>query len=94
MKLSSDVMTVLCAAAVVTAAAVIWAAVSRRRIQRLYDRLDSMLNKAVSGTFQELCFDESRQSELENKLYRYMKLTRMSAEAAEGRPGEGPDTDQ
>ncbi|WP_411336646.1 sensor histidine kinase [Ruminococcus gauvreauii] len=80
MKLSSDVMTgLLCAAAVVTAAAVIWAAVGRRRIQRLYDRLDSMLNKAVSGTFQELCFDESRQSELENKLYRYMKLTRMSA---------------
>ncbi|MCH1981403.1 HAMP domain-containing histidine kinase [Ruminococcus sp. OA3] len=80
MRLNSEVMIWLfCAAAVVTAAAFVWAAVSHRRIQKLYDRLDSMLNKAISGTFQEACFDETRQSELENKLYRYVKLTRMSA---------------
>ena len=56
-------------------AAVLW-----ERLRRVFNRLDSMLDKAVQGNFREEAFDESRLSSVESRLSRYL-----SAAAADAR---------
>ncbi|MBE6852828.1 MAG: HAMP domain-containing histidine kinase [Ruminococcus sp.] len=42
-------------------------------------RLDSMLDKAIDGSFTESCFDESQLSYIENKMWRYLSTSEISA---------------
>lgn len=52
----------------------------RLRLRRLMGRLDTMLEQAARGTFQEERFDESRLSALETQLAHYLSASVLSAE--------------
>jgi signal transduction histidine kinase len=63
--------------AVLTAAfAIIW---NREKTRRTLDTLDSMLDRAIDGSFTESTFDESVLSSLETKLNRYLSECAVSS---------------
>lgn len=64
-------------AALLLAAAVV--AVDRWRTARTFRRLDDMLTAAISGSFSEETFDETRLSSLESRLGRYLAVSALSA---------------
>ena len=43
-------------------------------------KIDEMLDKAIEGSFTESCFDESELSYLENKLWKYLSSSEISAQ--------------
>ncbi len=49
------------------------------RMHRQMKKLDAMLDKAIDGSFTESCFDESQLSYIENKMWRYLSLSEISA---------------
>ncbi len=51
----------------------------RRRTEKIMDKLDEMLNRAISGSFTEHSFDESKLSALEAKLNRYLSICTVSS---------------
>ncbi len=51
----------------------------RMRYARQIRKLDAMLDAAIDGSFTESRFDESQQSYLENKLWKYLSSSEMSA---------------
>lgn len=54
-------------------------AISRFRMKRLMQRLMDMLDKAISGDFQESHFNESMESAVEEKLYHFLKSSVLSS---------------
>ena len=53
--------------------------IGRWRMKRLMKRLMDMLDRAIGGDFQEKQFDESMESEVEQKLSRFLKSSELSA---------------
>lgn len=53
------------------------------RIRKILYRMQSMLDAAIEGTFQENTFDESLYSALENKLARYLSVSEISSKRTE-----------
>ena len=48
--------------------------------RRTLDRLDRMLDEAISGTFEESDYDESKLSKLESKWKRFLEASALSRE--------------
>ena len=59
--------------------AALLALLSRRRTARIMDSLDTMLTKAMEGSFPTESFDESRMSALESRLARCLSASQVSA---------------
>lgn len=53
------------------------------RTRKILYRMQSMLDAAIGGTFQENTFDESLYSALENKLARYLSVSEISSKRTE-----------
>ena len=51
----------------------------RIRMNRQFKRLDEMLDKAIEGNFRESYFDESQLSYIENKMWKYLSSSEISA---------------
>jgi signal transduction histidine kinase len=51
----------------------------RNRVKRTMDRLDNILDRAISGSFTEHIYDESKLSALEAKLNRYLSICTVSS---------------
>lgn len=66
----------LIAAAVI---AITYAIYSKIKMNRQIKKLDEMLDKAIDGSFTESCFDESTLSYIENKMWKYLSLSEISA---------------
>lgn len=66
----------LIAAAVLAAAYAIY---SKIKMNRQIKKLDEMLDKAIDGSFTESRFDESQLSYIENKMWKYLSLSEISA---------------
>lgn len=49
------------------------------RMKQLTKKLDEMLDKAIDGSFTESCFDESQLSYIENKMWKYLSSSEISA---------------
>ncbi len=64
---------------VVTVLAIAYAIYSHIRMNRQMKKLDEMLDKAIDGSFTESCFEESQLSYLENKMWKYLSLSEISA---------------
>ena len=64
---------------VVTVLAIAYAIYSHIRMNRQMKKLDEMLDKAIDGRFTESCFDESQLSYLENKMWKYLSQSEISA---------------
>ena len=64
---------------IVSAAAVFYSIFCHIRMKRQIKRLDEMLDKAIDGSFTESCFDESQLSYIENKMWRYLSSSEISA---------------
>lgn len=64
---------------VVAVLAIAYAIYSYVRMNRQMKKLDEMLDKAIDGSFTESCFDESQLSYLENKMWKYLSLSEISA---------------
>ena len=67
---------VLIAAVTAAVAVIVW---DRRKSRRLLNRLDEMLDKAITQGFTEEDYDESLLSAVENKLARYLAASTVSA---------------
>ena len=64
---------------VVTVLAIANAIYSHIRMNRQMKKLDEMLDKAIDGSFTESCFEESQLSYLENKMWKYLSQSEISA---------------
>ncbi len=72
----------VCAAVVLIAVGVI--VYDRWRLMRLFWTFDQMLDEAIEGRFSASHYDESRLSEVENKLARYLEQCGLSSKRLEG----------
>ena len=59
--------------------AIAYGVYSRIRIKQQIKKLDEMLDKAINGSFSESCFDESQLSYIENKMWKYLSSSEISA---------------
>ena len=64
---------------VTAAAAIAYAIYSHIRMKRQLRKLDEMLDKAIDGSFTESSFDESQLSYIENKMWKYLSSSEISA---------------
>lgn len=72
--------TILFAALIVIAIlAIAYGIYCRIRMNRQIKKLDEMLDKAIDGSFTESCFDESQLSYIENKMWKYLSSSEISA---------------
>lgn len=67
------------AAAAATVSAAITAFLQRRRMRRLMDSLNGMLDSAMEGSFTERSFDESMLSAVEARMARFLASSAVSA---------------
>lgn len=51
---------------------------NRHRTKRIMERLSLSLDKAISGNFDETTYDESRLSQIETKLWRFLSTSKLS----------------
>lgn len=58
--------------------AIIYVLYERRKMRKLTDNLNQILNEAIDGTLTESCYDESMLSLLECKLYRFINTSYLS----------------
>ncbi len=65
--------------ALLGAAAVVFAVCCHVRSKRLVRGIDKMLDSAIDGSFSESSFNETELSYLENKLFRYLSSSEISA---------------
>ena len=72
------VKTVLLVVLTVFAVILIVALVLWLRERRIYRRLNHLLDTAIEGSLLGETFNESRYSQLESKLYRYLKSSSLS----------------
>lgn len=49
------------------------------KMRQQIKKLDEMLDKAIDGSFTESCFDESQLSYIENKMWKYLSSSEISA---------------
>lgn len=54
---------------------------SRRKTRRIMDALNTMLDRAINGSFSERSFDESLLSAVEAKMARFLALCALSAQS-------------
>ena len=64
---------------VVSLASIAYVIYSRIKMQQQIKKLDEMLDKAIDGSFTESCFDESQLSYIENKMWKYLSSSEISA---------------
>ena len=64
---------------IVSAAAVVYSIYSHIRMRQQIKKLDEMLDKAIDGSFTESCFDESQLSYIENKMWKFLSSSEISA---------------
>ena len=64
---------------VVAIIAIVYGLYSHVRMSKLIKKLDEMLDKAIDGRFTESCFDESQLSYIENKMWKYLSSSEISA---------------
>ncbi len=64
---------------VIAISAVSYGIYSHIRMNRQIKKLDEMLDKAIDGSFTESCFDESQLSYIENKMWKYLSSSEISA---------------
>ncbi len=64
---------------VAAASAIAYAICSHVRMKRQIQKLDEMLDKAIDGSFTESSFDESQLSYIENKMWKYLSSSEISA---------------
>ena len=64
---------------VIAVLAIAYGIYSHIRINRQIKKLDEMLDKAIDGSFTESCFDESQLSYIENKMWKYLSSSEISA---------------
>lgn len=76
MKNDTILFAVLIAVAIL---AIAYAIYCRIRMNKQIKRLDEMLDKAIDGNFTESCFDESQLSYIENKMWKYLSSSEISA---------------
>lgn len=70
---------VLIAAVAVVAAAIVAIFLYRRKMQRIMDSLDTMLDHAIEGAFSETAFDESLLSAVKAKMARFLSSCAVSS---------------
>lgn len=75
-----EIWLIIAVAAVIVAAGVGYGIYSRISLRRNLKKIDEMLDKAIEGSFTESCFDESELSYLENKLWKYLSSSEISAQ--------------
>ena len=76
MKSDDIVLVVLIIVAILAIAYSIYCHI---RMKHLTKKLDEMLDKAIDGSFTESCFDESQLSYIENKMWKYLSSSEISA---------------
>ena len=64
---------------IVSMLAVAYGIYSHIRMKQQIKKLDEMLDKAIDGSFTESCFDESQLSYIENKMWKYLSSSEISA---------------
>lgn len=64
---------------IIAVLAIVYAIYSRIKMNRQIKKLDEMLDKAIDGSFTESCFDESQLSYIENKMWKYLSSSEISA---------------
>ncbi|MBQ8787829.1 MAG: HAMP domain-containing histidine kinase [Oscillospiraceae bacterium] len=64
---------------IVSAVAVAYSIYCHIRMRQQTRKLDEMLDKAIDGSFTESCFDESQLSYIENKMWKYLSSSEISA---------------
>ena len=64
---------------VISLAAIAYGIYSHIRMRQQIKKLDEMLDKAIDGSFTESCFDESQFSYIENKMWKYLSSSEISA---------------
>ncbi|MDO4284808.1 MAG: HAMP domain-containing sensor histidine kinase [Eubacteriales bacterium] len=62
-----------------TGGIVLW---DRRKVRKTMDKIETMLEAAMDGSFSEATFDESRLSALETKLAHYLSAAELSSQKA------------
>ena len=75
MNKTGIVIILLCFLAV--AAVVLW---ERRKARKTMEEIEKMLDAAMTGSFSETNFDESRQSALETKFAHYLSAAEASSQ--------------
>ncbi len=64
---------------IVSVTAVVYSIYCHIRMRQQTKKLDEMLDKAIDGSFTESCFDESQLSYIENKMWKYLSSSEISA---------------
>lgn len=64
---------------IISVAAVAYSIYCHIRMRQQTKKLDEMLDKAIDGSFTESCFDESQLSYIENKMWKYLSSSEISA---------------
>ncbi len=72
-----DILLII--AAVIAIAAIIYGVYCHISLRKNMKKIDEMLDKAIDGSFTESSFDESEFSYLENKLWKYLSSSEISA---------------
>ncbi len=77
--MKNDDILLLIVLIVVAVSAIAYGIYSHIRMKQLTKKLDEMLDKAIDGSFTESCFDESQLSYIENKMWKYLSSSEISA---------------
>ncbi|MBE6846474.1 MAG: HAMP domain-containing histidine kinase, partial [Ruminococcus sp.] len=64
---------------IVAISAIAYGIYAHIRMKQLTKKLDEMLDKAIDGSFTESSFDESQLSYIENKIWKYLSSSEISA---------------
>ena len=64
---------------IVAISAIAYGIYAHIRMKQLTKKLDEMLDKAIDGSFTESSFDESQLSYIENKMWKYLSSSEISA---------------
>ena len=70
---------IIIVAVIIAVGAVVFSAVSVIKTRRILKNIHKMLDDAISGSFIENRFDETELSALENKLWKYLSSSEISA---------------
>lgn len=73
---SDDVLLIIL---IIAVSAIAYSIYCNIRMNRQVKKLDEMLDKAIDGSFTESCFDESQLSYIENKMWKYLSTSEISA---------------
>jgi len=74
---SDDILLIIIL--IVAVSAIAYGFYCHSRMKQQIRTLDEMLDKAIDGSFTESCFDESQLSYIENKMWKYLSSSEISA---------------